>query len=51
VLQRLHHETGQAGGCVAVCGLRPDLAEVLKLTGLNRCLAVYPDVQQALASF
>jgi anti-sigma B factor antagonist len=50
VLLKLHRHAREEGGWLALCGLRPSIAEALRITGLNRVLSAYPDQQQALAS-
>ena len=50
VLLKLHRRAQEAGGWLALCGLRPGIAEALRITGLNRVLTTYPDQQQALAA-
>jgi anti-anti-sigma factor len=50
-LMQLRDRARAAGTEVAVVGLRPELAEVFALAGLDQELVVYADRQQALASF
>jgi anti-anti-sigma factor len=38
----------RAGGRLALCGLRPDLAHLLTTTRLDRHLAIYPSEGEAL---
>jgi stage II sporulation protein AA (anti-sigma F factor antagonist) len=39
------------GGRMAVCGLDDDLRELLRFTGVDRLVAIYPGEAEALASF
>jgi anti-anti-sigma factor len=50
-LMQLRDRARAAGTEVAVVGLRPELAEVFALAGLDQEFALYADRQQALASF
>jgi anti-anti-sigma factor len=40
----------QAGGRLSLCGVRPDLAHLLKVTRLDRYLDLYPSEGEALQS-
>jgi len=40
-----------AGGSIKFCCLQADVAEILKIMGLNRVFLIYPDEQSALDSF
>jgi anti-sigma B factor antagonist len=48
VLLRVRGQAEQAGGRLALCGLRPALAQVFAITGTRRLFDIYPDEQQAL---
>jgi anti-anti-sigma factor len=50
VLLELHQRAEEAGGWLAVCGLRPGIAEAVTLTGLDRRLAMYASRPQAQAA-
>ena len=50
-LLQLRDRTRKAGGRLALCGLRPDVAEVFRITGVDKVLNIYPGEQEALASF
>jgi anti-sigma B factor antagonist len=39
-----------AGGRLAVCGVNPRMAEVLRITHLDQIIPVYPDRQAALTA-
>jgi anti-sigma B factor antagonist len=49
-LLQLQKQAQAEGGRLALCALRPDLAEVFALTGVDRVLRVFPTEQQALAA-
>ena len=49
-LLKAHRKVHAAGGRFAVCGLGPMPAETLRITRLDRVLAVYPDCLRALGS-
>jgi anti-sigma B factor antagonist len=51
VLLKLRDRTRKAGGRLILCGLRPDVAEVFAITGVDKVFDIYPGEQQALASF
>jgi anti-anti-sigma factor len=48
-LVQLQKKAQADGGRVALCGLRPEVAEVVSLTGVDRIVKVFPTEQQALA--
>jgi anti-anti-sigma factor len=50
-LMQLRDRARAAGTEVAVVGLRPELAEVFALAGLDQEFALYADRHEALASF
>jgi anti-anti-sigma factor len=50
-LLELRDRARAAGGDLAVFGLRPELAEVFALAGMDQEFDLYADRQQALASF
>jgi anti-anti-sigma factor len=50
-LMQLRDRARAAGTELAVVGLRPELAEVFALSGLDQEFVLYADRQQALASF
>jgi len=50
-LMKLRELVRAAGGRLALCGLRPNVAELFRLTGADRAFAIYADELEALASF
>jgi anti-anti-sigma factor len=46
----LDREVRRAGGRLALCGLRPELADLLRITGLDRYLELYPSEGEAWQS-
>jgi len=51
VLAEAHQRLEAAGGRLVMWGLMPDLAKVLRLTGLDRMLHVYDSELEAIESF
>jgi anti-anti-sigma factor len=49
-LVAVHQQAVAAGGQFAICGVKPDLAKVLRLTGLDKLLKVYPGELEAVQS-
>lgn len=47
----LNRAATSAGGRLALCNLRPDIAEILEVTRLTQILLVYRDKEEALQSF
>jgi anti-anti-sigma factor len=47
-LLRLNRAAQEGGGRLALFNLRPDVREILEVTGLNRILALYASEQEAL---
>jgi anti-anti-sigma factor len=50
-LLQLAERVRKAEGRLVLCGLQPKVAEVCALVGLDREIDIYPDKQQAWASF
>jgi anti-anti-sigma factor len=50
-LIQMQKKTRAAGGRLVLCGLEPDVFEVLDETHLDRLLTIYPARQEALRSF
>jgi anti-sigma B factor antagonist len=48
MLVTLHKEAGNNGGKLAICGLQPDIVQLLKVTHLERVLKIHPDRDAAL---
>lgn len=48
LLVTLHKEASNNGGRVAICGLRPEIVQLLKVTHLERVLKIYADRDAAL---
>ena len=49
-LVRFQDQVTAAGGRVVLCGLEPDVHDVLRTTSLTELLPVYPDEPQAVRS-
>src|SRR5438132_14351153 len=47
----LNRKAESTGGRLALCNLRPLIAEILEVTRLTQILCVYPGEQEALQSF
>lgn len=47
-LLMLHKRQREAGGCLALCGLDPNVARVLRLTRLDRVFDIYADLETLL---
>ncbi len=41
----------EAGGDLRLCGLRENVLKIIRMTGLNKAIAVYPTRDEALASW
>lgn len=41
----------ESKGRVVLCGIRPAIREIFKITQLDKVFAIYPDQQQAIKSF
>jgi anti-sigma B factor antagonist len=50
-LAALHKQLRAAGGRLALCQVRPDVAEVIETCKLTTLFTVYPDEQAAVQSF
>lgn len=50
-VMKAHTRVAGADGRLALCGLRPSIADVFRITGLDRVLNIYPDEAAALQSF
>lgn len=48
LLVTMHKEAGSHGGRLAICGLSPDIVQLLKVTHLERVLKIYPDRDAAI---
>jgi anti-anti-sigma factor len=46
----MHNKVKAAGGKIALCGISPDFAKVLKITQLDRRFRIYRNEQEALQS-
>jgi anti-sigma B factor antagonist len=44
----LHRAVRRAGGRLALCGVRPELAHLLTSTRLDKYLDIYPSEEEAL---
>lgn len=51
VLVQLHARMARSGGDVKLAAVKGVIADVLRLTRLNRLLAIYPDVPRARLAF
>lgn len=47
-LVMLRVRLGKQGRGFALCSLRPEIAEILRIAALDRWFAIYPDEQEAL---
>lgn len=50
LLVTMHKEASNNGGKVAICGLQPEIMQLLKVTHLERVLKIHPDRASALKS-
>jgi anti-sigma B factor antagonist len=51
LLVALHHRVAAAEGKLKICGVRPEIREVFKMTKLDQLLDIREDQQDALESF
>ncbi len=50
-LVAVHKRVQQVGGRVALCGIKPDLHEILEILKLSQLFAIYGEEQEALQTF
>lgn len=48
MLVTMHREASANGGKVAICNIRPEIMQLLKLTHLERVLRIHPDRDAAI---
>lgn len=48
LLVTMNKEVGSHGGKLAICGLSPDIVQLLKVTHLERVLKIHPDRDAAI---
>ncbi len=48
LLVTMNKEAGANGGKLAICGLSPDIVQLLKVTHLERVLKIHPDRDAAI---
>jgi anti-anti-sigma factor len=48
MLVTMHKEASANGGRLAICGLRPEITQLLRITHLERVLKIHPDRDAAL---
>lgn len=48
MLVTMHKEAAANGGKLAICGLKPEIVQLLKVTHLERVLKIHPDREAAL---
>ena len=51
MLIQLNHKIKQLNGELRLCNIKQQLMEVFVITRLDKSLKIYPDVEQALATF
>jgi len=50
-LCQLYRRIHAAGGQLRLCGMRPSIAEVFRITNLERLFPIHADVDEAMANF
>ncbi|NQW48347.1 MAG: STAS domain-containing protein [Planctomycetes bacterium] len=51
LLGQLHRKVGTGKGRLKMCGIRPEIFQVFKLTNLDKLFKIHPDAPAALAAF
>jgi len=51
LLGQLHRKIGQGHGRLKMCGIRPEIFQVFKLTNLDKLFKIFPDAPAGLAAF
>ena len=51
LLGQLHRKISAGQGRLKMCGIRPEIFQVFKLTNLDKLFKIYPDTAAGLAAF
>jgi anti-sigma B factor antagonist len=51
LLGQIHRKVGAAKGRLKMCGIRPEILTVFKLTNLDKLFSIHKDAPTALAAF
>jgi anti-sigma B factor antagonist len=51
LLGQLHRKISAGQGRLKMCGIRPEIFQVFKLTNLDKLFKIYPDTPAGLAAF
>ena len=51
LLGQLHRKIGSGQGRLKMCGIRPEIFQVFKLTNLDKLFSIHKDAPAALATF
>jgi anti-sigma B factor antagonist len=51
LLVRIRKQCGEAGTALKLCGISPAIDETFRICGLNALFQIYPNPDEALASF
>lgn len=51
LLGQLHRKVTTAKGRLKMCGIRPEIFQVFKLTNLDKLFKIYPDTPAGVAAF
>jgi anti-sigma B factor antagonist len=51
LLGQLHRKIGAGRGRLKMCGIRPEIMQVFKITSLDKLFSIHKDAPAALATF